>query len=330
MNDDLLQMVVNKVSSQLAGMDNIAPNREPDKQREHKAEAVEFSSQQLKDETIKIPDTPSVVGSSSPDTDKSDETEDFSDIEDITSKEVKAIPLLKNPKDMDGLLRMMKKTPARIGVGRAGPRLMTKTYLALRADHAAARDSVFADVDDALIKKMNMFSVTTMCHDRNEHLTRPDLGRKFSQETMDYIKSNCTPKPQVQFIVSDGLSSKSIEANIENVLPTVIDGVKAMGYSVGTPFFVKFGRVAAMDHVAEILGSEVTCILIGERPGLGTAESMSAYITYGSKVGMPESNRTVVSNIHSGGITPVEAGAYLADIIDLIYKNKASGVNLQK
>lgn len=253
-----------------------------------------------------------------------------SELVDITSKEVKAIPLIDNPADKDGLLRMMSKTPARIGVGRAGPRLKTQTMLALRADHAAARDSVFADVNEDLIKKMGLFEVTTCCRDRNEHLTRPDLGRKFSPETAAEIKSKCTPNPDVQFIVSDGLSSKAIEANIENVLPAVTDGVKALGYSVGTPFFVKFGRVASMDHVSEIVGSKVTCILIGERPGLGTAESMSAYIAYDAKVGMPEANRTVVSNIHSGGITAVEAGAYLAEVIDLIMKNKASGVNLKK
>ena len=254
----------------------------------------------------------------------------FSDIEDIASPEVKHRPLLENPADPDGLQRMLSKTPARIGVGKAGARLKTKTYLALRADHAAARDSVFADVDEGLIKEMNLFSVQTCCHDRNEHLTRPDLGRKFDEKTAAEIKSHCTANPDVQFIVSDGLSSKAIEANIKNVLPAVMDGVKALGYSVGTPFFVKFGRVACMDQAGELLGSKVTCILIGERPGLGTAESMSAYITYGSKVGMSESLRTVVSNIHKGGITPVEAGASLAEVIDMIMKNKASGVNLKK
>ena len=253
-----------------------------------------------------------------------------SDLIDITSKEVKSIPLIKNPADPDGLARMMKKTPARIGVDRAGPRLRTQTLLALRADHAAARDSVFADVDESMMESLGMFCVKTCCTDRNEHLTRPDLGRKFDEQTANEIKSKCTPNPDVQFIVSDGLSSKAIEANVKDVLPSVMDGVKSMGYSVGTPFFVKFGRVACMDHVCELLGSKVTCILIGERPGLGTAERMSAYITYDSKVGMPEANRTVVSNIHSGGITAVEAGAYLAEVIDLIYKNKASGVNLKK
>ncbi len=257
---------------------------------------------------------------------------DVSDSEliDITSKEVKSKPLLENPADEDGLSRMMNKTPARIGVGRAGPRLKTQTMLALRADHAAARDSVFADVSEELLKKLGVPCFTSCCGDRNEHLTRPDLGRKFSDETVAQIKSSCTANPDVQFIISDGLSSKAIEANVENVLPSVMDGVKALGYSVGTPFFVKFGRVACMDHASEILGAKVTCILIGERPGLGTAESMSAYIAYDSKVGMPEANRTVVSNIHSGGITAVEAGAYLAEVIDNIMKNKASGVNLKK
>lgn len=254
----------------------------------------------------------------------------YEEIEDIASPEVKHRPLLDNPADPDGLQRMLSKTPARIGVGRAGARLKTKTQLALRADHAAARDSVFADVDEALIEKMGLFAVQTCCHDRNEHLTRPDLGREFDEKTAAEIKSKCTANPDVQFIVSDGLSSKAIEANIQNVLPAVMDGVKALGYSVGTPFFVKFGRVGSMDHAGELIGSKVTCILIGERPGLGTAESMSAYITYGSKVGMSESLRTVVSNIHKGGITPVEAGAYLAEVIDLIMKNKASGVNLKK
>ncbi len=257
-------------------------------------------------------------------------SDDNDKLVDITSKEVKSVPLLENSADEEGLLRIMNKTPARIGVGRAGPRLKTQTLLALRADHAAARDSVFADVNEDLIKQMNLPAFTTCCVDRNEHLTRPDLGRKFSSETVSAIKSACTANPDVQFIVSDGLSSKAIEANAANVLPSVIDGVKALGYSVGTPFFVKFGRVGCMDHACEIIGSKVTCILIGERPGLGTAESMSAYITYGSKVGMPEANRTVVSNIHSGGITAVEAGAYLAEVIDLIMKNKASGVNLKK
>ncbi len=252
------------------------------------------------------------------------------EIKDITSPEVKSVPLLDNPQDADALKRMMSKTSARIGVGRAGPREKTQTMLALRADHAAARDSAFFDVDEKFLEKLGLFSVKTKCTDKNEYLTRPDLGRRFDDETIAEIKSKCTMNPDVQIFASDGLSCKAIEANLANVLPALTEGLKTAGLKIGTPFFVKYGRVASMDCVAEALGAKVTCILVGERPGLGSAESMSAYIAYDAKMGMPESNRTVVSNIYSGGITAVEAGAYIADVIKQIYDKKASGVNLIK
>ena len=98
---------------------------------------------------------------------------------------------------------------------------------------------------------------------------------------------------------------------------------------MGTPFFIKYGRVAVEDQISEILGARVVCILIGERPGLGSAESMSAYLAYDAKVGMPEARRTVVSNIHKDGINAVEAGAYLVDLIGEISEKKASGVDLR-
>ena len=136
-------------------------------------------------------------------------------------------------------------------------------------------------------------------------------------------------RPQVQIYVSDGLSSAAIEANIRDVLPAMIQGLEGYRISVGTPFFVKNGRVGAMDVVSEITEAEVTCVLIGERPGLVTAESMSAYIAYKATVNMPEARRTVVSNIHKGGTPPVEAGAHIADIIKLMLERKASGVDLK-
>lgn len=136
--------------------------------------------------------------------------------------------------------------------------------------------------------------------------------------------------PDIQIFASDGLSSSAIAANLADVLPLLLDGLKAKGVIVGTPFFVKFGRVGAMDHISEILGSKVTCVLLGERPGLATAESMSAYIAYNARVGMPESRRTVVSNIHRAGIPAVEAGAYIADLLVTILNAKTSGVELRR
>lgn len=256
-------------------------------------------------------------------------TADINITTDITSKESKATPTLENPADMDSLLRMKSKTPARIGVGRAGGRMKTKTMLTLRADHAAARDAVFMDVDPALLEKLGLFSVQTLCTDKNQFLTRPDLGRRFSDETIRELQNKCQKNVDVQIYASDGLSSTAIKANLENILPAIMDGLKSKGISVGTPFYVKYGRVGAEDAVSEALRPKVVCVLIGERPGLATAESMSAYIAYEATVGMPEARRTVVSNIHSGGITAVEAGAYIADLIEKILKAKKSGVELQ-
>ncbi len=258
------------------------------------------------------------------------EMQSAGDCEDLTSPACKKISLLDHPQDPEALERMRGRTTARIGVGRAGPRLKTKTMLTLRADHAQARDAVFADVDSALPQRLGLFTVETRCGDKDTYLTRPDLGRRLSEEAAETLRQRCIPHPDVQIFASDGLSSTAVEANLEKILPALTDGLKARGLTVGTPFLLRFGRVAAEDHVAEILGAKVVCVLLGERPGLATAESMSAYIVYNAYVGIPESKRTVVSNIHKDGISAVEAGAYLTEVICKILEQKASGVDLVK
>ena len=229
------------------------------------------------------------------------------------------------------IMRQMKgKTPARIGIGKAGARLRTSTYLTLRADHAAAKDAVSRDVDQKMLDEMGLLCIQSMCENRDEHLTRPDLGRKLSDETKKILTENCRRSPQVQVYLSDGLSSQAIDANARDILPALLDGLEGLGVVTGTPFFMRFGRVPTMDVVSETLDAEVTCVLIGERPGLATANSMSAYIVYRATVGMPESRRTVVSNIHSGGIPAVEAGAHIAGLIQTMLREKKSGVELQR
>ena len=134
----------------------------------------------------------------------------------------------------------------------------------------------------------------------------------------------------MQIYAADGLSSKAIEANLGRILPILVQALEDKGLKVGTPFFLRYGRVGSEEYVAEALGAKVVCVLIGERPGLATAESMSAYIAYNAYVGMTESKRTVVSNIHKNGTAAVEAGAYIAEVIDKILEQKASGVDLIK
>lgn len=250
--------------------------------------------------------------------------------EDITAPQCKATPLLDKPEDAEALERMIKRTTARIGVGRAGPRLKTQTLLALRADHAQARDAVMKDVDPKVLEDAGLFCVQTLCEDKNTYITRPDLGRQLSPEAVRILKERCIPNPDVQIYISDGLSSTAVEANMGKILPVITEALQAKGLKVGTPFYLRFGRVGAQEHIAETLGAKVICVLLGERPGLATAESMSAYITYNAYVGMPESKRTVVSNIHKNGTAAVEAGAYVAEVIAKILEQKASGVDLVK
>jgi ethanolamine ammonia-lyase small subunit len=243
---------------------------------------------------------------------------------------VSAEPGIPGPRNPELLQRMKNSTSARIGVGRAGPRLRTGTLLRLRSDHAAARDAVFRDVSAELLERLGMPVVQSRCSGRQEHITRPDLGRRLSEEGAAEVVRLCERGKDVQVIVSDGLSSRAVEANVENLYLVLADGLKAKNISLGKPFFVRFGRVAVEDETAELLGARVVCILIGERPGLATAESMSAYLCYDAKMGQPESRRTVVSNIHPNGIPAVEAGAYLADLIEKILQNRASGVDFKR
>ena len=238
-----------------------------------------------------------------------EETVEFSDISEYSLYEK---VFIKEPIDEEYLIRLKSLTPARIALGRTGPRYLTIPWLRFRADHASAMDAVFSDVSDDFLDRMGLFTVKTVVRDKDEYLTRPDLGRILSEEAKEEIRKRCPLKPQVQVIVVDGLSSKAIEANVPDFLPALLEGLKAYDMEVGVPFFIKFGRVPVMDAVNEVIQADVMVELIGERPGLGTATSMSAYLCWRPKKGTVESDRSVVSNIHDKGMPPVEAGAHVA------------------
>ena len=233
-----------------------------------------------------------------------------------------------NPVNEEDLLNLISKTPARIGVGRAGLRPKTNTWLKFRFDHAAAVDAVYGNVNDELLKQLDLFKVNTQVTDKEVYIRRPDYGRKLSDEAKELITKTCKKSPTVQIIVSDGLSSKAIEENLEDVYLSLQQSLKSIKIDVGTPFYIEKGRVAAMDDVGELLKPKVVVLLIGERPGLVSAESLSAYLCFEPKKGTIEADRMVVSNIHRGGIPPVEAGAYLGTVIQKILKYEASGVSL--
>ena len=154
------------------------------------------------------------------------------------------------------------------------------------------------------------------------------LVGQFNEKNQEIIRSSVAGTPRVQIVVGDGLSSAAITANAMDCLHAIRDGLKARGIETGKSIFVRYCRVGAGDAVGDVTGCELVCVLVGERPGLVTDKSMSAYITYQPRIGVSESSRTVVSNIHAQGTPPVEAGAHVAELIDTILKKKVSGVGL--
>ena len=250
-------------------------------------------------------------------------------LDDISELELRELYLVAHPEKREAFLELKRRTPARLAVGRAGARYKTLTQLRMRADHAAAQDSVFSMVDEEFVAKQGYVPVQTLCGDKDQYLTRPDLGRRFGAEAQEVIRKTLGSNPKVALVVGDGLSSAAIEANAADCMAAVQQGLRAYHIEPGPVLFVKYCRVGASDHIGELTGAEVVCMLVGERPGLVTAESMSAYLTYGAHIGIPESRRTVISNIHRQGTTAVEAGAHIAELVDRMLKQKTSGIDLK-
>ena len=249
-------------------------------------------------------------------------------LEDITSVRMQEYFKVPNPVDREFYQDMKNTTPAQIGVWRAGGRPLTDTLVRFRAAHATAQDAVLNDVSEAFIREFNLTELQSACRDKDEFLTRPDLGRKLCPKSMEILQQMGKTGAQVQIIVADGLSSTAVETNMPDLLPAFLQGLEQAKISTGTPLFVKYGRVAVMDAIGEALRPEVAIIMLGERPGLANAESLSAYLAYNPRLGMVESERTVVSNIHKGGTPAAEAGAHLVDIVKQILEQKCSGIKL--
>lgn len=249
-------------------------------------------------------------------------------VPDVTELDLRRLYLVENPENGEKFRKMKDRTPARLGSGRTGPRYKTLTMLRFRADHAAAQDAVFSQVPENFAAKNGMVEVQTRCHDKDEYLTRPDHGRSFDEENQKKIRAAIPGTPRVQIVVGDGLSSAAITANAMDCLKAIQEGLEIQGIDPGTPIFVRYCRVGAGDAVGDVTGCELVCMLVGERPGLVTDKSMSAYLTYQPRTGVSESARTVVSNIHAQGTPAVEAGAHIAELIGTILKRKVSGVGL--
>ena len=248
--------------------------------------------------------------------------------EDVSAIDLRKLYLTETPQNGEEYRKLKARTPARLGMGKAGPRYKTLTMLRFRADHAAAKDAVFTEAPEDFAGKNGLVPVKTRCKDKEEYLTRPDLGRCFDEKNQEIIKKSVPNPPTVQIVVGDGLSSAAILANGLDCMAAIQDGLKGRGIDMGQPLFVRYCRVGAGDAIGDVTGCQLVCMLVGERPGLVTDKSMSIYITYKPYTGVSESSRTVISNIHAQGTPAVEAGAYAAELIEKILAKKVSGVGL--
>jgi ethanolamine ammonia-lyase small subunit len=253
------------------------------------------------------------------------------DLADPTTAEDRARTGIAHPADAKGLAALMECTIARIGVGRAGPAIRTRTQALFQADLAVTKGTLARDVDPGLLQELGLFTVETRIQGgKEEFLLRPDLGRLLSDQARQTIAERCVREPDVQICVGDGLSAQAVEVNLRKILPVLQSGCASSGLKLGTPFFIRHCRVGVMNDIGDLLAPKVVILLIGERPGLGRADSLSAYMGYRPKAGDTDAERDVVCNIFDGGgANPLEAGAYALRLAQRMLAKQASGVKLR-
>jgi ethanolamine ammonia-lyase small subunit len=234
------------------------------------------------------------------------------------------------PYDPPVLARMLAATPARVAVGRVGPRYHTNTMLRFRADHAAAKDAVLSEVDPELIARLGMFEVASRAPDKAIFLQRPDLGRTLSDEGRAELTKRIGRAPTLVVIYGDGLSAAALNQHLAEFHSSLERALAARGIGHAPAFFVRRSRVKIMDEIARLVGAQAALFVCGERPGLGFADSMSAYYIYQPAAGATDADREVISNINPRGRAPADAAGDVAAAIERILREKKSGVVLAR
>jgi ethanolamine ammonia-lyase small subunit len=249
------------------------------------------------------------------------------------------------PRDADSFLaadfpevlrKIRERTPARILVGRAGAAYRTSTQLELREAHAAARDAVRAELDletvfgAAFIKQWNLFEVCTEARSKEEYLLQPDRGRRLNETSRQELGKSCSRENDIQIAIGDGLSVTAVAAQVPFLLPLLQEGAQARGWKIGNPFVIRHCRVGLLNEIGELLAPKVAVLLIGERPGLATAESLSAYMAYRPCSTHTDANRNLVSNIHSRGLNSQAAADRILNLAAQMMSMQISGFSVRE
>jgi ethanolamine ammonia-lyase small subunit len=232
--------------------------------------------------------------------------------------------------------RVRERTPARLLAGRAGAAYRTDTQLELRRAHAAARDAVRAelslerDFGAAFIKKWGLFEVSTQARAKEEFLLRPDLGRVFSEAARKELTQRLTARTDLQVAIGDGLSVTAVSRQVPALLELLHEHATKRGWKTGQPFVIRHCRVGILNEIGELLAPQVAVLLIGERPGLATAESLSAYLAYQPRKAHTDANRNLISNIHARGVQTKDAAPRIVDLAARMMQDGTSGYQLRE
>lgn len=232
--------------------------------------------------------------------------------------------------------RVRAQTPARLLAGRSGAAYRTNTQLELREAHAAARDAVraelnlFTDIGEDFMRNWNLFEVCSRAASKDEYLLRPDLGRQLNDASRAEVNRRCATGPDLQVVIGDGLSVTAVALQIPRLLPALCEGASARGWSLGATFVIRHCRVGILNDIGELLAPKVAVLLIGERPGLSTAESLSAYMAYRPKASDTDANRNLISNIHARGVSTEQATGRILNLAASMMKAHKSGCQLRE
>ena len=219
-------------------------------------------------------------------------------------------------------------TTALVGIGRVGTRYATSVVLQFQAELAVAHAAVATEVPADWAEANGLLALKSRVGDHREFLLRPDLGRRLDEESLERLRADADKNVDIQPILADGLSAVALMGSGLALLGHLTEECTKRGWTVGTPMCARFARVWLEDEIGQEVGCKVAVILLGERPGLGTGDGLSAYVVFEPQVGKTDSDRNMISNIHARGITPPEAAHRLALLAGSMLDQKTSGVSL--
>ncbi|NWD70401.1 ethanolamine ammonia-lyase subunit EutC [Pseudomonas gingeri] len=235
-------------------------------------------------------------------------------------------------------LELRRLTPARIALGRTGTSLPTNAQLDFQFAHAQARDAVHLPFDHAGLSAQlaergrDTLLLHSAADDRHSYLQRPDLGRKLNSTSAQQLREHALTHPggvDLVIVVADGLSALAVHRHTVPFLTRLEEQIEAEGWSLSPVVLVEQGRVAVADEVGELLGAKMVVILIGERPGLSSPDSLGLYFTYNPKVGLTDAYRNCISNVRLEGMSYGMAAHKLLYLMKEACRRQLSGVNLK-